>query len=723
MAAWPRRLKGQEPPILALIQTQVDSNLEWYHWSWPGLGAFPRPQHSYVIKVATSSITRGESSQWANRGSPGPYVLRYDFAGWVVSAPRGARYQPGDEVYGFTSINTVGRFGNACTYTRASLEEVCEKPRNISFPEAATIPLSAVTAFQALFRTGTDISGCSDGILALPGDGCLEPPRPELLENRSHPNSGCRDDACQNAACRNATRTILVVGAGGAVGTMVVQLARLAGVRTIVGICNEQQKRYVQYTLGATLAVAYHEKGHMEKYKYGPLPLCYDYFFDAVIDCVGGEALHLVAGRYVKEGGRLLSIAEGPRRKDMAIPLFQILNPSGPVRAPLDAYTLWKPATKLIRVASRVTVRRMTVKPNFEDLKAVTRMVSGGYLRPTFSKDNILFESLSDSDWETEDEDEDTKDEDEDEPSVDEDTKDKDTNEPKLGKMVVRVSNSRPTVDLIEKLRRYGRVTTVPETPFNRPRLFTKEEILAMPKVLRPPPALSATESNLFNPWKRFTPPDGARPRPKQRKRQGQSNLPVATTSTPLLQHKTRWVLPKPLLESSPIEGRGDIRPIRRELSPSGRPSDKSRGGLPGNSSISRPCSPIQDERGKSYTSYTVRSPSPLGPPGKETEGGRQPLPDEKPAKDRDDRPLRKDIAARKLTAPPHPLAYFNPAALPGPAAFTDPTTLSNRRARGPRCPVLSEANIRVRLTENAEGGMEYMPVKKRVLPPLPPQN
>ncbi|KAM7215841.1 hypothetical protein V8F06_008782, partial [Rhypophila decipiens] len=322
MAAWPRRLKGQEPPILALIQTQVDSNLEWYHWSWPGLGAFPRPQHSYVIKVATSSITRGESSQWANRGSPGPYVLRYDFAGWVVSAPRGARYQPGDEVYGFTSINTVGRFGNACTYTRASLEEVCEKPRNISFPEATTIPLSAVTAFQALFRT-------------------------ELLENRSHPNSGCRDDACQNAACRNATRTILVVGAGGAVGTMVIQLARLAGVRSIVGICNEQQKRYVQYTLGATLAVAYHEKGHMEKYKYGPLPLCYDYFFDAVIDCVGGEALHLVAGRYVKEGGRLLSIAEGPRRKDMAIPLFQILNPSGP------------------------------------DLKAVTRMVSGGYLRPT----------------------------------------------------------------------------------------------------------------------------------------------------------------------------------------------------------------------------------------------------------------------------------------------------------------------------------------------------
>src|SRR5215210_6063698 len=66
------------------------------------------------------------------------------FAGTVVEA--GANVgglQPGDAVYGTCD-------GSFAEYVAATVDKVAHKPRNLSFEDAAAVPVSAVAGLQAL---------------------------------------------------------------------------------------------------------------------------------------------------------------------------------------------------------------------------------------------------------------------------------------------------------------------------------------------------------------------------------------------------------------------------------------------------------------------------------------------------------------------------------------------------------------------------------------------
>lgn len=77
-----------------------------------------------------------------------PLILGHDVAGEVVKVGRHVRqFKPGDEVYSRLDDFRIGTFAEFVSVKEASL---ALKPKNLTMEEAASIPLVALTAWQAL---------------------------------------------------------------------------------------------------------------------------------------------------------------------------------------------------------------------------------------------------------------------------------------------------------------------------------------------------------------------------------------------------------------------------------------------------------------------------------------------------------------------------------------------------------------------------------------------
>jgi NADPH:quinone reductase-like Zn-dependent oxidoreductase len=130
-----------------------------------------------------------------------------DFAG-VVEATGAAvtTLRPGDEVYGTTFMAGFGAFAERVA---APERLVALRPRNVSFEDAAAVPLAASTALQAL---------------------------------RDHGNV-------------QAGHRVLVIGASGGVGSYAVQLAKHFGA-DVTGVCSTNNLELV-HALGADRVIDY----------------------------------------------------------------------------------------------------------------------------------------------------------------------------------------------------------------------------------------------------------------------------------------------------------------------------------------------------------------------------------------------------------------------------------------------------------------------------------
>ncbi|MET9507575.1 NADP-dependent oxidoreductase [Streptomyces flavidovirens] len=184
-----------------------------------------------------------------------PVIPGWDVAGVVEQAGHGVtEFAPGDEVIGYVREDFVSR-GTFAEYVAAPVRTLARKPANLSFEEAAGLPLAGLTAYQALVHQ----------LKAAEGE------------------------------------TVLVHAAAGGVGSLAVQIARALGVR-VIGTASERNHEYLR-SLGAT-PVAYGE-GLADRVKaLAPEGV------DAVLDLVGGDALQL-SPALLAPGGRLASIADG----------------------------------------------------------------------------------------------------------------------------------------------------------------------------------------------------------------------------------------------------------------------------------------------------------------------------------------------------------------------------------------------------------------------------
>jgi len=236
----------------------------------------PGSKTEHLIKVHATSPCADELI-WP-RNDPHLFsstiVPCYDLSGTVIQAPSDSPFPPGTDIWCSTP---PGRPGNGREYTIATTEELATRPKCIDAVTAAGVPLSAVTAVQALFVHG-GIRGFRDG------------------------EEGKRE---------NATKKILVIAAAGGVGIWLLQLAREAGVGGIVAVCGTDNVGFVK-ELGATEVIDYRKQSVEEFYSRNK-----NKRVDLVIDCKGGKSLE-EAWSCVRQGGILLSICEPPENRKPA---------------------------------------------------------------------------------------------------------------------------------------------------------------------------------------------------------------------------------------------------------------------------------------------------------------------------------------------------------------------------------------------------------------------
>lgn len=134
---------------------------------------------------------------------PKARVRGSDVAGRVVAVGKNVtEFRIGDEVFGSCS-------GSFAEYASAPAEQFVHKPKNLSFIQAAAVPVSAVTALRTLRDAG------------------------EL----------------------KAGQKVLIIGAAGGVGSFAVQLAKALGA-TVTGVCSTTKVELVR-SLGADEVIDY----------------------------------------------------------------------------------------------------------------------------------------------------------------------------------------------------------------------------------------------------------------------------------------------------------------------------------------------------------------------------------------------------------------------------------------------------------------------------------
>jgi NADPH:quinone reductase-like Zn-dependent oxidoreductase len=216
----------------------------------------PEPKVGEIlVKVDVAAVNPADwkirDGMGENFGFQLPIVLGGDIAGTFAAVGDGVEnFQQGDAVYGMTLSNLSGGYAE---YAITNADAIAPKPDDLSFEEAAAIPIAALTAWQAMF----------------------------VVANL---NSGQR---------------ILITGASGGVGSMAVQLAKAKDAFVIV-TASGKNEQFVR-DLGADEFVDY-TKQHFEK-------IVKD--VDVVFNMVGGDTQDK-AFQTLKKGGFLVSSAHTP---------------------------------------------------------------------------------------------------------------------------------------------------------------------------------------------------------------------------------------------------------------------------------------------------------------------------------------------------------------------------------------------------------------------------
>ncbi|WP_249662346.1 alcohol dehydrogenase catalytic domain-containing protein, partial [Lysinibacillus fusiformis] len=77
-----------------------------------------------------------------------PLILGNDFSGVVVKVgTKVTRFKVGDEIYARPRKRKIGTFAG---FIAIHEDDIALKPKNVSFEEAASIPLVGLTSYQAL---------------------------------------------------------------------------------------------------------------------------------------------------------------------------------------------------------------------------------------------------------------------------------------------------------------------------------------------------------------------------------------------------------------------------------------------------------------------------------------------------------------------------------------------------------------------------------------------
>ncbi|MFJ5206568.1 NADP-dependent oxidoreductase [Streptomyces nigra] len=210
-------------------------------------------ENDVIVEVHAAGFTPGEldwPSTWTDRAGRdrAPSVPGHELSGVVTELGYGTTgLTVGQRVFGLTDW---ARNGTLAQYTAVEARNLAPLPADVDHVTAAALPISGLTAYQALF-------------------------------DHAHLTVG---------------QTVLIHGAAGGVGSLAVQLAREAGARVIgTGRAADRQSA--------------HDVGADEFVDLGAEKLEEVGEVDVVLDVIGGEILERSAA-VVRPGGTLVTIAE-----------------------------------------------------------------------------------------------------------------------------------------------------------------------------------------------------------------------------------------------------------------------------------------------------------------------------------------------------------------------------------------------------------------------------
>ena len=184
----------------------------------------------------------------AGLGAPNRAGLGVDFSGTVESVGASvSRFKPGDEVFGGAN----GAFAEYATIRED--RALVLKPAGVSFEQAASAPIAAITALQALRDAGKIKPG----------------------------------------------QKVLINGASGGVGTFAVQIAKSFGAE-VTGVCSTRNVEMVR-SIGADHVIDYKKEDYTQSGQ----------TFDLIIDMVGNHSL--LENRKVLNPEGIFVIIGGPK--------------------------------------------------------------------------------------------------------------------------------------------------------------------------------------------------------------------------------------------------------------------------------------------------------------------------------------------------------------------------------------------------------------------------
>ncbi|MDZ4479511.1 NADP-dependent oxidoreductase [Bacillus cereus] len=183
-----------------------------------------------------------------------PLILGNDFSGVITKVgSKVTRFKVGDEIYARPRKNKIGTFAE---YIAIHEDDIALKPKNLSFEEAASIPLVGLTSYQALH----DIMQLQKG------------------------------------------QKILIHAGSGGVGTFAIQLAKIMGA-TVTTTASEAGANLVT-SLGADEIINYKTEKFEDILKN----------YDAVFDTIGSATLEK-SFNIIKSGGNIVSVSGMPNAR------------------------------------------------------------------------------------------------------------------------------------------------------------------------------------------------------------------------------------------------------------------------------------------------------------------------------------------------------------------------------------------------------------------------
>lgn len=190
-----------------------------------------------------------------------PAILGWDVSGTIEKVGKNInKFKPGDEVFGCIGFPGLGE--TYAEFTVANPDLIAKKPNNISFEEAAAVPLAGLTAYQAI-------------------------------------NEELKVSPVQR---------ILIQAAAGGVGHLAVQFAKINGAY-VFGTASEKNEKFLK-SIGVDHFIDY------KKQKFEDIV----HDVDSALDAMGGEVLYRTIS-CVKRGGTVVCLPSSTKNDPNAMEL------------------------------------------------------------------------------------------------------------------------------------------------------------------------------------------------------------------------------------------------------------------------------------------------------------------------------------------------------------------------------------------------------------------